>query len=189
MSQVISDTGLLIIKNRTRTERILLVLSAIFLVLYASILSFAPVVRARSYDVDLRWTHWLGVLVWLLVFYFAHREISRRLPARDPYLLPIAGLLSGWGLLTIWRLFPNFGLRQTIWLLIAGGILVLGFRLKSDLSFLRRYKYLWLTGGLILTALTLIFGTNPLGNGPHLWLGCCGVYLQPSEPLKLLLVV
>ncbi|MEA3440138.1 MAG: FtsW/RodA/SpoVE family cell cycle protein [Chloroflexota bacterium] len=177
------------IKNRTRTERILLVLSAIFLVLYASILSFAPVVRARSYDVDLRWTHWLGVLVWLLVFYFAHREISRRLPARDPYLLPIAGFLSGWGLLTIWRLFPNFGLRQTIWLLIAGGILVLGFRLKSDLSFLRRYKYLWLTGGLILTALTLIFGTNPLGNGPHLWLGCCGVYLQPSEPLKLLLVV
>ena len=28
-----------------------------------------------------------------------------------------------------------------------------------------------------------------LGFGPRLWLGCCGIYLQPSEPLKLLLIV
>jgi cell division protein FtsW (lipid II flippase) len=98
-------------------------------------------------------------------------------------------LLSGWGLLTISRLTPTFGLRQTIWLAIAISVFTLGLRLPSDLSFLRRYKYLWLTGGLLLTALTLIFGTNPMGFGPRLWLGCCGIYLQPSEPLKLLLVV
>jgi cell division protein FtsW (lipid II flippase) len=48
----------------------------------------------------------------------------------------------------------------------------------------------WLIGGLILTALTLLFGTNPASNaGPRLWLGCCGVYFQPSEPLKLLLII
>ncbi len=46
-----------------------------------------------------------------------------------------------------------------------------------------------LGGGLALTALTLLLGTNPAGFGPRLWLGCCGFYLQPSEPLKLLLVV
>jgi cell division protein FtsW (lipid II flippase) len=37
--------------------------------------------------------------------------------------------------------------------------------------------------------LTLLFGTNPMGIGPRLWLGCCGIYFQPSEPLKLLLVI
>ena len=42
--------------------------------------------------------------------------------------------------------------------------------------------------GLLLTALTLLFGTNPGGIGPRLWLGCCDVYFQPSEPLKLLLI-
>ena len=68
-------------------------------------------------------------------------------------------------------------------------VFLLGLRLPSNLSFLRRYKYLWLTSGLLLTALTLVFGTNPLGYGPRLWLGCCGLYLQPSEPLKLLLIV
>jgi cell division protein FtsW (lipid II flippase) len=41
---------------------------------------------------------------------------------------------------------------------------------------------------LLLTALTVIFGTNPLGYGPRMWLGCCGIYMQPSEPLKLLLI-
>ncbi|NOR88724.1 MAG: hypothetical protein GQ524_00570, partial [Anaerolineales bacterium] len=42
--------------------------------------------------------------------------------------------------------------------------------------------------GLVLMVLTLVFGTHPTGGEPRLWLGCCGVYLQPSEPLRLLLV-
>ncbi len=75
-----------------------------------------------------------------------------------------------------------------IWLTLTGVLLVLGFRLPPDLRFLRRYKYLWLTGGLILTAMTFGFGVNPLGYGPRMWLGCCGIYLQPSEPLKLLMI-
>ena len=61
-------------------------------------------------------------------------------------------------------------------------------RLPTTLEFLRKYKYILLSSGLLLTALTLIFGTNPNGYGPRLWLGCCGLYFQPSEPLKLLLV-
>jgi len=149
----------------------------------------APAARARSWQVQYPVTHWVGFLTWVSVFWLAHRFSARRLPERDPFLLPIVGLLSGWGILTITRLEPGLGLRQTAWLIIAAGILILGTKLPKDLSFLRRYKYLWLTGGLGLTALTLVFGTNPLGTGPQLWLGCCGLYLQPSEPLKLLLVI
>ncbi len=64
-----------------------------------------------------------------------------------------------------------------------------GLRIPGLLQLLRRYKYLWLTSGLLLTGLTFLFGTYPGGEGPRLWLGCCGVYLQPSEPLKLLLII
>lgn len=120
---------------------------------------------------------------------FAHRAANRHLPERDPYLLPAAGLLSGWGLLTIWRLDEDYGLRQTIWLAISVIIFISALYLPKNLAFLRRYKYILLSSGLLITALTLFFGTNPLGVGPHLWLGCCGVYFQPSEPLKLLLVI
>jgi cell division protein FtsW (lipid II flippase) len=60
--------------------------------------------------------------------------------------------------------------------------------LPAGLRWLRRYRYLWLMGGLGLTAATLIFGTSPSGGQSRLWLGCCGVYIQPSEPLRFLLV-
>ena len=167
----------------------LLELAAVFLFLYSLILTLSPAARERSWAVDYRWSHWLGFILWAGLISLAHYQIRRRLLDSDPYLLPLAALLSGWGMLTVWRLDASLGLRQALWLIVSGGILILGLRLPADLRFLRRYKYLWLTGGLLLTALTLVFGTNPLGAGPRLWLGCCGFYFQPSEPLKLLLIV
>ena len=171
-----------------RNQSALLKLAGVFFTLFAIILTLSPTVRERSWNVEYRWQHWAGLLGWVGIFFFAHRETKRYLPERDPYLLPIAALLTGWGLLTIWRLTPDFGLRQTIWMLVTVGLFSISLRFSLDLEIVRRYKYLLLTSGLVLTSLTLIFGSNPAGTGPRLWLGCCGVYLQPSEPLKLLLV-
>ncbi len=125
----------------------------------------------------------------MVIFYLVHTQTKRRIPEADPYLLPLAALLTGWGILTIYRLVPTYGYRQTAWLLVCGLVLVFGLRISPELRFLRRYKYLWLTGGLLITALTLVFGIDPGGGYEHAWLGCCGVYFQPSEPLKLLLIV
>jgi cell division protein FtsW (lipid II flippase) len=167
----------------------LLKLAGIFLILDALVLTLSPTVRARSLDTPLRWEHWSAVIVWILTFYLIHHQTSKKSPHLDPYLIPIAGILTGWGMISIWRVTLRFGLRQTIWLPIAAVIFIVGLKLSSDLSTLRNYKYLWLFGGLAVTTLTIFFGTNPMGVGPRLWLGCCGVYFQPSEPLKLLLVV
>jgi cell division protein FtsW (lipid II flippase) len=164
-------------------------LAGVFLFLYSLILTLAPAARERSWAVEYPWNHWLGFVVWAIVCALIHIESHRRLPDADPYILPIAGLLTGWGILTIYRLIPNFGLRQTAWLLFCGLIFFLGLRLSPDLGFLRRYKYVWLTSGLLITALTLVFGTDPGGGNEHAWLGCCGIYFQPSEPLKLLLII
>ncbi|MEW6242180.1 MAG: FtsW/RodA/SpoVE family cell cycle protein, partial [Chloroflexota bacterium] len=163
--------------------------AAAFLFLYSLILTLSPSVRERSLEVDYRLSHWLGFLVWGILALILHRESSKSLPDSDPYLLPAAALLSGWGLMTIWRLDSTFGMRQLAWLSLSAALVVIVLRLPADLGYLRRYKYLALAGGLLLTTLTLLFGTNPIGVGPRLWLGCCGVYFQPSEPLKLLLVI
>jgi cell division protein FtsW (lipid II flippase) len=64
--------------------------------------------------------------------------------------------------------------------------------LPRNLRLLRRYRYTWLTGGLLLLATTFLFGVNPSGFGATLWLPVPfigQVYFQPSELLKLLLVV
>lgn len=170
------------------TERRLLALAALFLLLYTLAISLSPAGRLRTWQTAPRWDVWVGFAVWLAAFALAHVQIGRWLPGHDPTLLPVAALLSGWGLLTIWRLAPDFGARQTAWLALSVAALTAGLRLPGDLNFLRRYKYLWLTGALLLTAATLLFGVNPLGFGPPMWLGCCGLYMQPSEPLKLLLI-
>jgi len=173
----------------------LLKIAAGFLLLQTLIITLSPAVRARAWDVDFRWSQWMALVLWGLFVARAHVAITKRLPDADPYLFPGAAFLSGWGLLTVWRLDPidpnlgpGFGPRQALWLGVSIIVLISGLRLSTTLDFLRKYKYLLLSGGLLLTALTLIFGTNPLGFGPRLWLGCCGVYFQPSEPLKLLLV-
>ncbi len=171
------------------TQSRLLRWAAFFLFLQSIILTLSPAVRERTWDVDYKISHWLGFLAWMALFNLLHRTTTKYLPERDPYILPAAALLTGWGLLTIWRLDEPFGIRQTIWLGLSTLTLVLAIRFLKSLNFLRTYKYIFLSGGLFITALTLIFGTNPLGYGPRLWLGCCGIYFQPSEPLKLLLVI
>ena len=171
------------------TQSRLLRWAALFLFAYSVTLTISPAVRERTWDVDYRLSHWIGFVVWVVFISLANRATAKHLPERDPYLLPAAALLTGWGLLTIWRLDETFGLRQTIWLAISVLVFILALSSPQNLIYLRRYKYILLSGGLLITALTLIFGTNPLGAGPRLWLGCCGVYFQPSEPLKLLLVI
>ncbi len=162
--------------------------AGVFLFVNSVILTLSPAVRERSWDVDYRLAHWVGFLCWVAIFSILHRAISKRLPESDPYLLPAAALLSGWGLLTVWRLDSAFGFRQTIWLAISAAAFFAALQTPPNpILALRRYKYVLLVGGLLITALTLFFGSNPMGAGPRLWLGCCGVYIQPSEPLKLLL--
>jgi len=172
-----------------RFQRRLILLAGVFLFLYSVVLTLSPAVRAHTWAVSFRWQHWIGFAGWLSGFTLLHRQIKTLLPDRDPYILPIAGLLTGWGLLTIWRLDPTFGMRQTLWLILGFLVVFLIARFPKSVELLKRYKYIWLSLGLLLTALTFIFGRYPGGDGPRLWLGCCGIYLQPSEPLKLLLII
>jgi cell division protein FtsW (lipid II flippase) len=168
-------------------QRRLLLYAAVFLGFQAAIITLSSTVKWRSWDSEYHVAHWIALAIWGLFIARAHRDIVGKLPDTDPYLLPAAALLSGWGILTIWRLDSQFGARQTVWFSISVATFALGTRLAS-LDFIRRYKYLLLTCGLILTALTLLFGTNPGGIGPRLWLGYGELYLQPSEPLKLFLI-
>lgn len=126
---------------------------------------------------------------WLACFGVIHWQLNQRQRDRDPLLLPVVALLTGWGLIEIARLAPGFLPRQMLWLVVASGVLIGVMRAPSDLKWLRRYRYTWLFLGLGLLALTFIIGVNPEGVGLPLWLGgLAGVFFQPAEILKLLFV-
>ncbi len=174
---------------QSELEARLMKLAAGFLFLYSLILTLSQAVRVHSWNTTYRWVQWIGFLVWLAGFALIYRRVNHYAPEHDPFLLPIAGLLTGWGILTIYRLDTTLGLRQTVWLAVGLLVIELGMHFSQVLNLLRRYKYIWLTAGLLLIVLTFVFGKYPGGVGPRLWLGCCGLYFQPSEPLKLLLVI
>jgi cell division protein FtsW (lipid II flippase) len=107
----------------------------------------------------------------------------------EAILLPLIFFLTGLGLALITRLAPAFVVRQLFWLATATVLLLLVTCLPKNLNWLRRYKYTWLIGGLLLLASTLIFGVNPSGFGARLWLQVGNLFFQPSELLKLFLIV
>jgi cell division protein FtsW len=135
------------------------------------------------------WPFGAALVTWGVCFGLAYFLLKRRLPNHNPFLLPLVSLLTGLGLVMTARLAPGFLIRQTIWLGVSTLALLVVALIPRDLGWLRRYKYTWLLGGLLLLAATLVFGVNPSGFGARLWLGFGGVYLQPSELLKILLIV
>ncbi len=172
------------------TQNRLLQYAGFFLFIQSIILTLSPAVRERTWNVDYRLSHWLGFFTWVILVFIANKVIQKKYSEADAYIFPAAALLSGWGLLTIWRLDSYFGMRQTIWFTVSMCAFIFTIQFLPNLSFLRKYKYVFLTSGAIITALTLIFGTNPLGFGPRLWLGVSNnIYFQPSEPLKILFVI
>jgi cell division protein FtsW (lipid II flippase) len=146
----------------------------------------------RPYDVQ-------GIVVYVAGLLLAH--LAQVLAGRrtDQILLPTAGMLGGISLLLMERLPQDlvtqsfFGTTltlaevQLLWLLIALGIATtLGIVVRSD-SWLRRYKYTWAAAGVALLLLTFVFGTEV--NGQRLTLDLGPVSGQPSELLKVILVV
>lgn len=160
-----------------RREAILLFLATLFTATNTAILSFSG-------------GSWWPWLVWLGGVWLAFALLTRYQPIHDPFLLPIIALLGGWGLILQDRLAPNFLSRQVMWVGVMTAVLLAIAILPHDLRILRRYRTTWLIGGLFLLALTLLLGVNPSGFGAALWLPIGGrIFFQPSELLKLLLVV
>jgi cell division protein FtsW (lipid II flippase) len=164
-------------------ERILLMLAGVF-----TSVGFLQLGLANPLNLD-PILYAAGAAVWIAAFGVAHLALNRYLPDRDPLLLPIVGLLSGWGLLMVARLSRSDFPRQSAWLVIGVGVMLAVAAAPRELRWLRHYRYTWLMSGLALLAATLIFGVNPSGRGQELWLGFGGVFFQPSEVVKLLIVV
>lgn len=169
-------------RPRVTSERVLLSLAALFL-----LVSQVTLVAARS---GIRAVDWMPFAVWLVCAAAGNILLDRRLPQRDPLLFPLAMLLSGWGLIMIERLAPNFADRQAVWVAISMAVGLVFALLPHPLRWLRTYRYVLLVGGLLLLGATILFGSNPSGleSAPQLWLGIGTVFFQPSETLKIILV-
>ncbi|TAL12247.1 MAG: FtsW/RodA/SpoVE family cell cycle protein [Chloroflexota bacterium] len=111
----------------------------------------------------------------------------------DQVLLPTVGMLGGISLLLMERLPQTLagglglGRTQLVWLVISIGLVaVIGAVVRSD-AWLRLYKYSWAALGVAILLVTFVFGHDV--NGQRLTLSIGPVSGQPSEVIKILLVI
>lgn len=147
----------------------------------------------------------------LLCFVVLSLLTHRYQPRVDQLLLPMTAFLSGMGLLLSARLdpslavlypdtYPNIDVRQAVWITVGAvvyGVIVLVpwdtiLRRATRMTLfdhLAQYRYAWLSIGLVLIVATFIFGSDPNDSGVRAWLTIGPLTFQPSELLKILLVV
>jgi cell division protein FtsW (lipid II flippase) len=125
----------------------------------------------------------------LALFVAAHLVVRMALPAADPYLLPLSGLLTAVGLTMIYRIDPDLAFRQGLWVvvgIVAFAALVIFLK---DHRTLDQVKYVLALSAIVLLVLPALPGLGRTINGASLWVGVGGVVFQPGEFAKILLVV
>ncbi|HZT94691.1 MAG TPA: FtsW/RodA/SpoVE family cell cycle protein [Gaiellaceae bacterium] len=133
----------------------------------------------------------LGYAVFFFGLYLVAHVVARfTVPLADPYLLPMAALLTAIGLTEIYRLGPSNAFRQGLWIVI--GVAVFGatlFWLHGDYRVLERYKYVFGVTAIFLLFLPLAPGLGETINGSRLWIHFGSLQFQPGELGKIALIV
>jgi cell division protein FtsW (lipid II flippase) len=151
-------------------------------------IGFASVYIARKAEVS---TTSLTYAAFFFGLYLAAHLVARyAVPFADPYLLPIAGLLTAIGLTEIYRLNPDDAFKQGNWIVVAVGLFSLTlFLLARDYRRLESYKYLFGLGAVGLLVLPILPAIGSTVNGARLWIHFGSLQFQPGELAKIMLIV
>jgi cell division protein FtsW (lipid II flippase) len=139
----------------------------------------------------------LGYAAFFFALYLVAHVVARlTVPLADPYLLPMAALLTAIGLTEIYRLDAaadpptTSALRQAIWIVIGvGAFAVTLLGLRRDYRALERYKYIFGVVAIVLLFLPLAPVIGESIHGARLWIHFGGLQFQPGELGKIALIV
>ena len=163
-------------------------LANLFVVAIITGLGFASVYIARQ---DVVSTGSLSYALFFFALYLAAHLIARlTVPQADPYLLPMAALLTAIGVTEIYRLDPDDAFRQGLWIVVGvAAFAATLLLLRHDYRRLESYKYLF---GLTAVALLFLPALPVVGeriNGARLWVHFGPIQFQPGELAKIMLIV
>lgn len=166
-----------------------------------SVVGMLTVILVPTGKVQWKWTDIWMSFVFIGLLYGIHAWLNITRPRADQVLLPVVAVLMALGLVMIQRLEPSLvanvgqgfegiARKQVIWMALGVAALWATVTFVRDLALLRRYKYTFAFLGIALVAATLVFGSDAgSGSGVKLWFNFGFFQFQPSELLKVLLVV
>jgi cell division protein FtsW (lipid II flippase) len=114
-------------------------------------------------------------------------------PYADPVLLPIVAALNGLGLAVIHRLDlaegTSFARQQLIWMTVGVVLFALTLIFLRDHRVLQRFTYTFGLIAILLLLMPLVPGLGATVNGAQIWIRLAGFSFQPGEVAKVLLVI
>ncbi|MGH4031869.1 FtsW/RodA/SpoVE family cell cycle protein [Actinomycetota bacterium Odt1-20B] len=133
----------------------------------------------------------------VLFLFVAHVAVRRFAPYADPLILPLGALLSGLGLVLLYRLDVTYAKKfkdavetapgQLMWTVIGVAVCAGTLALIRDHRVLRRYMYLMMAVALVLLMAPAFFPGDTYGAKRWIYLG--PLSMQPGEFVKIMLAV
>jgi cell division protein FtsW (lipid II flippase) len=128
--------------------------------------------------------------VFLGLCFVVHLVIRFTLPYADPYLFPLAAVLSCFGLVVIYRIDDDLAREQAQWFVVGLVLFVATILfLRRDFRVLERYRYTIAAVGLGLLVLPRLPGIGQQVNGAYLGVGVGPISFQPAEFAKIAIII
>ena len=124
----------------------------------------------------------LGLILLVYISNYFLLKISKG----DNYIFLIATMLMSIGIIMIYRIDPEAGIRQLMWLSIGILFFYLTYFIIKYLKGLDKLIYLYIGGAYILFLITFLLGRRTYG--AINWVRIAGISFQPAEITKLLLI-
>lgn len=188
-------TGRVVLKVRVPKRLRNLELGLLLIALGLSALGLALVQWGAQGALDLRVLSYAGGLAMLTLV--MHVMIRWLTPDGDPFVLPVATLLNGLGIIMIHRLdiaagqtgWQATGIRQIAWTAVALFLAALVLAGLRNYRVLARYRYLVMLFAVGLLLAPLLPGIGRTLNGATLWVQVGTVTFQPGEIAKIALAI
>ncbi|KQY57447.1 MULTISPECIES: FtsW/RodA/SpoVE family cell cycle protein [unclassified Nocardioides] len=136
----------------------------------------------------------IGYGGWLAALTIAcHVVVRLTAPYADPVLLPVVAALNGLGLAVIHRLDladgTTFARQQLVWMTIGVSLFALTLIFLRDHRVLQRFTYTSGLAAIVLLLMPMLPFIGVQKNGARIWINLGPVGMQPGEVAKVLLVV
>jgi cell division protein FtsW (lipid II flippase) len=128
-------------------------------------------------------------LLFLAACLLGHLFIRARLKHADPYLFPLAAVLSAFGLVMLYRIDPSLALKQA-WIFVLGLVIFCATVVfLRDYRVLERYRYTIALIGIGLLILPRFPGIGRATNGAYLSIGVGSFQFQTAELSKIAIII
>lgn len=158
----------------------------LFLIAFLYIMAGTLVLYLRAPGPPAVWA--LAAATVMLAGFMTLSLVWQRKKARyDLFIAPLVFFLAGTGMVFLFRLEPAYGYRQFAWVIASLAALFATTAFGQRYRMLSDYKYLLAVAGIAALLLPIFFGNE--SGGAKSWLDLGMFSLQPSEFVKLLLVL